>query len=147
MSATNDVPFVRSSGFEKAAAGFESKPAPPKPAKDAPCSPRQKARANELFLRGALTPEELARAKANRGGFEAVIGRPNFLPAVFLEIGVATARSTCLIRTSGVDFRGRAGAWSGTGFLLSGTVLVTNNHVLNSIEVAAAANCIFNYQV
>jgi DNA/RNA endonuclease G (NUC1) len=153
MSTTQDIPFVRASGFEKPGGGFETTGAapkvapPPKPAKDAPPSPRQKARANDLFLRGALTPEELARAKANRGGFEAVIGRSNFLPAVFLEIGVAASRSTCLVRTSGVDYQGRPGSWSGTGFLLSANVLVTNHHVLNSAEVAAAANCVFNYQV
>jgi len=152
MSSTQDVPFVRRSGFESAG-GFEGageaakSTAPPKPAKTAPLSPRQKARANDLFLRGALTPEQLARAKANRGGFEAIIGRSNFLPAVFLEIGAAASHSTCLIRTSGVDYEGRPGSWSGTGFLLSANVLVTNHHVLNSAEVAAAANCVFNYQV
>ncbi len=120
---------------------------PPKPPPDAPPSTAQKARANDLFLRGALTPEELARARASVAGFEQVIGRRNFLPAVLLEIGAATGRATCLIRTSGIDFLGRAGAWSGTGFLIGPNILLTNNHVLNSPDVAAAANAVFNYQI
>jgi DNA/RNA endonuclease G (NUC1)/V8-like Glu-specific endopeptidase len=131
--------------------GFESLAprgtASDEPAPDAPPSPQQAARAVDLFLRGALTPDQLERARASRSGFEVIIGRSNLLPAVFLEIGVAVSRATCLVRTSGVDFLGRSGEWSGTGTLLSHNILLTNNHVLNSREVAAAANCVFNYQV
>lgn len=145
-----EVPFVRPARAPGSGSGFESTTEaaqPRKPDANAPPTTEQKARASDLFLRGDLTPEDLARARASRGGFEQVIGRPNFLPAVFLEIGAATSRATCLIRTSGIDYRGRAGSWSGTGFLLGANVLVTNNHVLNSPEVAAAANLVFNYQV
>ncbi len=111
-----------------------------------PLPPRRPALA-DLFLRGALTPEELKKAQANRGGFEVVIGRSNFLPAVFLEIGVATSRATCLVRASGIDFRSEPGSWSGTGFLLGPSILVTNHHVLNSPTVAEAGSAVFNYQV
>jgi DNA/RNA endonuclease G (NUC1)/V8-like Glu-specific endopeptidase len=140
MPSPQDVEFIghppEGGGFEALAGEAETLP-----------SPEQKARATDLFLRGALTAEELAKARASRGGFEAIIGRPNFLPAVFLEIGAAVSRSTCLVRTSGVDYLGRSGSWSGTGFLLGPSVLVTNHHVLNSPEVAAAAGCVFNYQL
>src|SRR5262249_46017333 len=125
-----DVPFVSQSGYERVTSAFESTEAasspPPKPPRQAPPTQSQKARANDLFLRGALTPEELAKAKADRAGFEVVIGKSNFLPAVFLEIGAATSRSTCLIRTSGIDFTGRSATWSGTAFLISPNILVTN---------------------
>lgn len=144
MPSPSDVPFARSSGFE--ASGFESAGPAPAPKEAAPTQ-AQIARAEDLFLRTALSPDELARAKASRGGFEAVVGRPNFLPASFLEIGAASARATCQVRTSGVDFTGRSGSWTGTGFLLGGGVLVTNNHVLNSPAVAAAASAVFDYQV
>ena len=113
----------------------------------APASISQKARANDLFLRGGLSSDELAKARSTAMGFEVVLGRSNLLPAIFLESGVAHSRATCLIRTSGVDFQGRTGSWSGTGFLVSPNILLTNHHVLNSPAVAAAANAVFNYQV
>src|SRR5262249_17508860 len=109
----DDVPFVRRSGFEGVVSGLgsigEARALPPMAPKESARTESQKARANDLFLRGALTPEQLAQAKADRAGFEAIIGQSNFLPAVFLEIGAASSRSTCLIRTSGVDFTGRSG--------------------------------------
>ncbi len=144
MPSPSDVPFARSSGFE--ATGFESAVPAPAPKDSAPTR-AQVARAEDLFLRKALTPDELARAKSSRGGFEAVVGRPNFLPASFLEVGAASARATCQVRTSGVDYTGRSGSWVGTGFLLGGRVLLTNHHVLNSPSVAAAASAVFDYQI
>src|SRR4051812_15436732 len=91
------VPFLSKSPFAKGhSGGLESADAPPPaPAPTAPATTTQKARANDLFLRGALTPEQLAEARSSHGGFERVVGRPNFLPAVFLEIGAATSRATC----------------------------------------------------
>jgi len=119
---------------------------PAKPSPDSPPSDVQKARAADLFLRGALTPDQLSRAKASRGGFEAVVGKSNFLPAAFLEVGAASGRATCQVRTSGVDYRGRSGSWTGTGFLLGPNVMVTNHHVLNTPAVAAAGSAVFDYQ-
>jgi DNA/RNA endonuclease G (NUC1)/V8-like Glu-specific endopeptidase len=166
MTLSDDVPFARGSQFAKggtapSARGFEMagmEPAdadsleanvapPPKPARDATPSKDQAARADDLFLRGALTPEQLARAKATRGGFEVVIGKSNFLPAAFLEIGAATSRATCLIRTSGTDFLGRSGSWEGSAFLIGNNILLTNHHVINSPAVAQAAEAVFNFQL
>jgi DNA/RNA endonuclease G (NUC1)/V8-like Glu-specific endopeptidase len=157
MSFVNEVPFVdaRRSGDSGSASGFETigatpkiTPAPrPKADAKAPASPEQKTRANGLFLRGALTPEQLAKAKATRGGFEVIIGKSNFLPAAFLYSGAATCQATCQIRASGIDFLGRSGQWTGTAFLVSPNVILTNHHVLNSPTVAASATCVFNYQL
>ena len=144
MPSPSEVPFARSSGFESAD-GFEPVPLA-KPAPNSPPSDVQKARAADLFLRGALTPDQLSRAKASRGGFEAVVGKSNFLPAAFFEVGAASGRATCQVRTSGVDYRGRSGSWNGTGFLLGPNVMVTNNHVLNTPAVAAAGSAVFDYQ-
>jgi DNA/RNA endonuclease G (NUC1)/endonuclease/exonuclease/phosphatase family metal-dependent hydrolase len=127
-----DVPFLRTKDAFESSAG---------PTLD------QKVRGQELFIRGELSAEELARVRTDRDGFELVVGRSNFLPAVFLENGVNTSRATCLIRTSGVDFRGRRGAWTGTGFLVARNILLTNHHVLNSVAVASAGNAVFNYQL
>ena len=72
---------------------------------------------------------------------------PNFLPAVFLDLGWQRARCVCKIDTSGVDFQKVTGTWFGTGFLVAPDILLTNHHVLNSIDVARSAWCIFNYQL
>src|SRR5262249_56411063 len=61
--------------------------------------------------------------------------------------GAAASRATCQVRASGVNFRGHSGEWTGTAFLLSPNVILTNHHVLNSPAVAAAATCVFNYQL
>ncbi len=81
-----------------------------------------------------------------QGGLEVIIGVNNLLPAVFLELGVRTSRSVCLVNASGVDFLGRRGSWKGTGILLSPNILLTNHHVLNSVQVAGTAECVFNFQ-
>jgi endonuclease/exonuclease/phosphatase family metal-dependent hydrolase/V8-like Glu-specific endopeptidase len=79
--------------------------------------------------------------------FEMVLGRSNFLPACFLEIGASRGRAVCKVKTWGVDFRGTQGEWAGTGFLVSPNILLTNNHVLHDVASAANATCIFNFQV
>ncbi|MBZ4415804.1 endonuclease [Myxococcus sp. RHSTA-1-4] len=77
---------------------------------------------------------------------ELVLERSNQLPACFLEVGAHRASAVCKISTSGTDYEGRAGQWSGTGFLVSPNILLTNHHVLNSPDVATRATCLFKYQ-
>jgi hypothetical protein len=145
-----NVEFLsKSKHAKKSGGGFESGTAapPPKPEPTAPPSTEQLARVTDLFIHGVISPEQAAKARASRGGFEAIIGKNEMLPASFLEIGAACSRACCLIRTSGVDFLGRQGSWFGTGFLISPNILLTNNHVLNSPEVAGAGSAVFNYQL
>jgi hypothetical protein len=79
---------------------------------------------------------------------ELVNGIRNFVPVCFLELGLQSAKAVCKIQAKGTDFRGRADQeWSGTGFLVGPNLLLTNHHVLNSIEVARDALCVFNYQL
>src|SRR5215203_410904 len=78
--------------------------------------------------------------------FEVQIGESNFLPAYFLEIGAKVSRAICKIETFGVDYKNREGSWMGTGFLVSTNILLTNHHVLNSVDTARNATCIFNFQ-
>ena len=89
-------------------------------------------------------PDSAAAAKSM---LEVIIGREsNLLPAWFLEVGAANSRAVCLIQTSGTNYRGERGAWSGTGFLISPNILLTNHHVLNSIRVALNAKVLFDFQ-
>lgn len=129
---TEDVPFLRPGGGETA----ESV---------ARLTPAQQSRLAERVVGGAVS-EGAAETVAAGGSPEIVLGRSNFLPASFLAVGTATANATAFVRASGTDFRGRTGSWSGTGFLLSPNILLTNHHVLNSPAVAAGATAVFNFQ-
>jgi len=70
---------------------------------------------------------------------ERIIDENNLLPAYFLEEGAVNAKSVAKVR---VISRG----WTGTGFLISPTILLTNNHVLGSINDARGTKIQFNYQ-
>lgn len=60
------------------------------------------------------------------------------LPITFLEVGLKVSRSVArVVRSDGS---------SGTGFLIGGGWLLTNNHVLPSFEEAKDAMAEFNYQ-
>jgi len=70
---------------------------------------------------------------------EKIIGKQStLLPINFLEIGMTRARSVArIVRKDGA---------SGTGFLIGGGWLITNNHVLPDAQTATGANAEFNYQ-
>jgi V8-like Glu-specific endopeptidase len=78
--------------------------------------------------------------------FEAYVDRPNLLPAYWLELGVARARAVCKLYVAGTNWRGASSTWSGTGFLVSDHILLTNHHVLNNPDSARQAMAIFNYE-
>ncbi|MEM9248216.1 MAG: trypsin-like peptidase domain-containing protein [Pseudomonadota bacterium] len=86
------------------------------------------------------------------GGVEATVGRLETAEASILPLLARHSRAVCRVSVpSGpyTDFIGeRADApWVGTGFLVSPNLLLTNHHVLNSVEVAEAATVEFNYQI
>ena len=81
---------------------------------------------------------------------EVVIDKLNFLPSIFLRLGYRRTLAVCRIMVGrGVDYRGdsQPGGWKGTGFLVGPKLLLTNHHVLNSIEVARELTCQFNYVI
>ncbi len=144
--------FIRQSpALNKPAPGLEANAAPgaTSAVESPPAAPddSHRHRARDLFIRGVLSKEKMERACASIPGFEAIIGKADYLPAVFLEQGARISRATCLISASGIDYLNRSGSWSGTGFLISPNILVTNNHVINSLAVAQAGSALFNYQV
>jgi hypothetical protein len=84
--------------------------------------------------------------------FEARVGRWNTVPAALLQLLSKHRKAVARIVVRGgdhLDFRGRrvSGGWMGTGFLVAPNLLLTNHHVLNSPEVAAAAEIEFDYEV
>lgn len=76
-------------------------------------------------------------------GLERVLGRPDFLGIAFVELALAVARfvGRVHIRSS----RTRTAGF-GTGFMVSPRLLMTNNHVLSSPDLAAFSEIEFDYQ-
>jgi V8-like Glu-specific endopeptidase len=71
-------------------------------------------------------------------GLEKIIGeQPTFLPISFLEVGLEKARSVARVVCPG---------GLGTGFLTRDNLLITNNHVIATVEEARQARIQFNYQ-
>lgn len=73
-------------------------------------------------------------------GLERLIGRNNLTPIAFLENGVQASRSVGRITISG------PGGGHGTGFMVSPSLLLTNNHVLRGTEEASRSKVAFAFQ-
>ncbi|EKX61675.1 endonuclease I [Streptomyces ipomoeae] len=73
-------------------------------------------------------------------GLERLIGRNNLTPVAFLEEGALVSRSVGRITISGPD------GGHGTGFLVSPSLLLTNNHVLRGRETAHRSTVAFSFQ-
>ncbi len=74
---------------------------------------------------------------------EKIIGTADFVDIRYLESGVAAARAVCRVVIR--DRQGRTTGY-GTGSLVSPRLLLTNNHVLESGDVARLSAAEFNYQ-
>lgn len=84
-------------------------------------------------------PDLKWEAPADAQHLEKIIGAQSTLLQIrFLEIGMLRARAVARIV--------RADGSSGTGFLIGGGWLLTNNHVLPSTEIIQGAEAQFNYQ-
>lgn len=79
---------------------------------------------------------------------EIAIGRDESLDAAFLELLASRRRAVGIVRTRGTAYNGSySEAWSGTCSLVAPNILMTNHHVLNSPDVAAAAEVAFDFEV
>jgi len=65
-------------------------------------------------------------------------GENNLLPVHFLEEGAINQRAVARVNIPGLGF--------GTGFLVSNSLFITNNHVISSVARANNAKFEFNYQ-
>jgi endonuclease G len=73
-------------------------------------------------------------------GLERLMGRNNLAPVAFLEEGSLVSRSVGRVTVSG------PGGGHGTGFMVSPSLLLTNNHVLRSKEAASRSVVAFRFQ-
>lgn len=92
-------------------------------------------------VRYAAGPDISSITWLGRGGqaLEKILGSQSSLVHVsFLEIGMRRSRAVARVRV--------ADGSRGTGFLLTGDLLVTNHHVLRDRRAAAGATAQFNYQ-
>ncbi len=85
-----------------------------------------------------LAAPEPADWRGPRGlQLEKIIGSESTLvPISYLEIGFAKSRAVAKVQ--------RADGSSGTGFLIPGGILITNNHVLPDLAAASTARAVFN---
>ena len=74
---------------------------------------------------------------------ERLIGRSDLFPISYLQVGIDSGKSVCRIQIR--DDRGSF-IGMGTGFLVSENVLMTNNHVIDSMQTALNSLAEFNYQ-
>ncbi len=91
----------------------------------------------------AMFPESAQLGEVDIGlGLERIIGRNELLGVQYLDGGLAASRSVgrVLVR------RGARTVPMGTGFLISPRLLMTNNHVLPTLEAAQGGLVQFNYQ-
>ena len=74
---------------------------------------------------------------------ERIMGKSDLFPISYLQMGTNSGNSICRIQ-----IRDDKGSFigSGTGFLVSENVLMTNNHVIDSMETALHSLAEFNYQ-
>ncbi|MCZ2259765.1 DNA/RNA non-specific endonuclease [Sporosarcina sp. G11-34] len=108
--------------------------------------------ASELQTKNPLevdTPERVELRKAiidSRDGFaiERIIGKDDLFPISYLEAGLRAANSVCRIEIR--DSIGRV-LGHATGFLVSTSLLLTNNHVLENCDTAQFSVAQFNYEV
>lgn len=80
----------------------------------------------------------------NGAGRERIIGRADFEPAAFLEVGLAISRAVCFIevydRIGGTLARG-------TGFLVAPGIVLTNHHVILDEREARDARVSFDFRI
>lgn len=105
---------------------------------------------NELKIRGIIESLEQSETRSTTAKkvdllvpkmseLEKVIGREELFDISWLSKALNASRSVCKVQLSD--------GTSGTGFLLKGGYLVTNNHVIDSKETAMNSKIIFNYRV
>ncbi|ERT41247.1 DNA/RNA non-specific endonuclease [Fusobacterium nucleatum] len=90
-----------------------------------------------------LPKENMLFGSKDSIAMERILGKNDLFPISYLQIGLNISKSVC--RISIRDSRGVVVGY-GTGFLVAPNIILTNNHVINSYEVASNSIAEFNYQ-
>lgn len=90
-----------------------------------------------------LPKENMLFGSKDSIAMERILGKNDLFPISYLQIGLNNSKSVC--RISIRDSRGVVVGY-GTGFLVAPNIILTNNHVINSYEVASNSIAEFNYQ-
>lgn len=91
-----------------------------------------------------LEPEVTGPAKmdVNELLLERIVGRNDLLGIAYMDRGLAASRTVGCVR---LFDNGRC-VGSGTGFMVSPQLLMTNNHVLEEAAIGRQARVVFNFQ-
>ena len=136
-TARSDVVLVQDAGLSAALEAeiglrYAAAPGPVAGGPAAPPNPKALAQRTDFIEGAAHDPN----------GFERIIGRSNLLSINFLARGRQAARAVCRIATPLAG----GGIAYGTGFLVGPRLLLTNNHVLASIDEAAQSEAEFDFE-
>ncbi len=74
--------------------------------------------------------------------FERIIGRNDLLGISYMDLGLRASRAVGCVRL----FQNGRHIGSGTGFMVSPQLLLTNNHVLENAEAGREARIVFKFQ-
>lgn len=88
---------------------------------------------------GAMPPAEM---EMNELLLERIVGRNDLLGIAYMDRGLAASRTVGCVR---LFDNGRC-VGSGTGFMVSPQLLMTNNHVLEDAAMGRQARVVFNFQ-
>lgn len=102
-------------------------------------SRRMKLRVERLSQKTTEDNRPTSLELVQRTSLERVIGRRDFADIAFLERALAVSRTVAFVRIGG--------GGSGTGFMVSPRLMMTNNHVLGSAADAAGSDLIFDFQL
>lgn len=99
--------------------------------------------ATAILSEAKIDISDLSDKEFNRIVQERILGQRDLMSISYLEYGLKVSRSICRIILR--NHSGRVIGY-GTGCMVSPRLLLTNNHVLSSIEQAIPALAEFNYQ-
>jgi V8-like Glu-specific endopeptidase len=88
-----------------------------------------------------LDDDIISTGQSTNEGYERIVGANDFLPISFLKKGVKAANSVCQLKI-------RKGFYTdiGTGFMITPSLMMTNHHVIKSLEQAEAGIAYFHYE-
>lgn len=108
--------------------------------RDFPDTPEFLAYQNNTEIAAITTTNVLSVVADDKKVFEKLTGaQSTLLPIFFLEEGLKAAKSVCLVKIGTTKA-------VGSGFLIDGDLLLTNNHVLRDATIARDSRLWFDYQ-